>query len=78
MGSKFCEICMFWTILWPSSRKNFCETLNLEISEILDNSLNREKWEEEQKSRDGGQIKTFENWKTVYFYFSTKNMGCPL
>ena len=46
MGSKFCKICVFWMILWPSSRKNFCETLNSEIGEILDDSLNREKWEE--------------------------------
>ena len=46
MGSKICKICVFWMILWPSSRKNFCETLNSEIGEILDDSLNREKWEE--------------------------------
>ena len=27
-GSKFREICVFWTILRPSSRKNYCETVN--------------------------------------------------
>ena len=31
-GSKFREIRVFWTILQPCSRKNYCENLNSENS----------------------------------------------
>ena len=72
----FQVICVFWNSATQFPPNIFVKVLIQEIRVILDDSLNREVSEEEQKSREVRQIKTFENWKIVYFYFSIKNMGC--
>ena len=72
---NFANFMCFWQLCHLIPAKIIVKLLIQGIPEILDDSLNREVLEEKKKSREVYQIKTFENWITVCFYFPQKISG---